>query len=162
MLKKYDHVMMDTAINFSKLSTCKKMSVGTVIFKDGRILVTGYNGTFTGKDNNCEDEIFMCTHCNKEVPGYSVGESHCIKGHVFKKLKTNINVTHAERNAIFYAAKKGISLEGSSISITHSPCSGCAAAIISSGIVRVIYLNEYKDNDGLKLLKANGILIDKL
>jgi dCMP deaminase len=45
---------------------------------------------------------------------------------------------HAERNAIFNAAKKGITLEGSIIYLRWYPCNDCARAIIQSGIKKVI------------------------
>ena len=51
-------------------------------------------------------------------------------------------VEHAERNAIFNAARKGISLDGSIMYIYsekgYYPCDECARAIIQSGITRVI------------------------
>lgn len=45
---------------------------------------------------------------------------------------------HAERNAIYNAARHGVALEGSTLYIPWFPCAGCARAIIQSGIKRVI------------------------
>lgn len=45
---------------------------------------------------------------------------------------------HAERNAIYDAARRGIALEGSTIYSPLYPCADCARAIIQSGIVRII------------------------
>lgn len=53
-LSKYDKVMMDTAAAFSRESYCVRGKVGAVLAKDGRILVTGYNGTVSGMPNVCE------------------------------------------------------------------------------------------------------------
>lgn len=44
---------------------------------------------------------------------------------------------HAERNAIYNAARNGISLKGSKLFTNWFPCSDCARAIIQSGVVLV-------------------------
>lgn len=41
---------------------------------------------------------------------------------------------HAERNAIFLAARAGKKLEGATIASTFFPCIDCARAIVQSGI----------------------------
>lgn len=45
---------------------------------------------------------------------------------------------HAERNAIYHCARKGIATEGCTMYVTLHPCAGCARAIIQSGIIRVV------------------------
>lgn len=45
---------------------------------------------------------------------------------------------HAERNAIYNAARMGVALKGSTIYVTHVPCTDCARAIIQVGITRVV------------------------
>ena len=45
--------------------------------------------------------------------------------------------------------------------LTLSPCKMCAKAIINSGIKKVIYKEEYRDIEGLKILKNSGIIIEK-
>ena len=45
---------------------------------------------------------------------------------------------HAERNAIYNAARTGVALKGSTIYVTHVPCADCARAIIQVGITRVV------------------------
>ena len=45
---------------------------------------------------------------------------------------------HAERNAIYNAARMGVALKGSTIYVTHVPCIDCARAIIQVGITRVV------------------------
>jgi dCMP deaminase len=58
---------------------------------------------------------------------------------------------HAERNAIYNAAAKGISLLGSTMYLRWYPCAKCASAIIQSGIARLICVEpdwndpNYKD-----------------
>ena len=45
---------------------------------------------------------------------------------------------HAERNAIYKAARAGISLEGATLMIDWWPCVECTRAIIQSGIIKII------------------------
>ena len=45
---------------------------------------------------------------------------------------------HAERNAIFAAAKQGRGLAGATIASTFFPCIDCARAIVQTGMTRLI------------------------
>lgn len=45
---------------------------------------------------------------------------------------------HAERKAVFSAARAGRSLEACTMYLPRFPCSGCAQAIIESGITEVV------------------------
>ncbi len=45
---------------------------------------------------------------------------------------------HAERNAIYNAARTGMSLKGCTIYVTHMPCADCARAIVQVGMTRVV------------------------
>ena len=53
---------------------------------------------------------------------------------------------HAERNAIYHAAKLGISLKGSAMYVTLFPCADCARAIIQSGITKLIAIKPNLDD----------------
>lgn len=46
-------------------------------------------------------------------------------------------VEHAERNAIYNAARMGISLKGCTLYQPGLPCSDCARAIVQAGIIQV-------------------------
>lgn len=59
---------------------------------------------------------------------------------------------HAEMNAIAWAARNGIALEGSTMYVTHAPCPACAKLIINSGVSSVVYRNEYRSEEGVILL----------
>jgi len=87
--------------------------IGAVIVgKDKEILSTGYNSFPRGLDDNLPER--------QERP---------LKYFYFE---------HAERNAIYNAARVGIPLDGSTIYLTSGlPCSDCARAIINSGIKQV-------------------------
>ena len=47
-------------------------------------------------------------------------------------------IEHAERAAIYQAAKKGISLEGTTMYLTWWPCTDCCRALINSGIKKLV------------------------
>lgn len=128
-MSKYDHALMATAVLFADESRCNKLRVGAVAARDGRVLITGYNGTVPGTDNCCED---------------SSG-------------KTKNTTIHAEQNLVFYAARKGISLEGTTVYITHNPCEQCAKAMAAAGVAEVVYKDFYKNYDGLYFLSACNI-----
>ena len=104
-----------------------------MMVKDRMIISDGYNGTPRGFENVCEDE----------------------EGH------TKSYVLHAEANAITKVARSNNSSEGASIYITASPCIECAKLIIQSGIVRVVYSDDYRLQEGIELLKRAGIQVDK-
>lgn len=46
---------------------------------------------------------------------------------------------HAERNAIYSAARVGVSTNACTLYCTHAPCSDCARAVIQAGICRLVY-----------------------
>jgi len=90
--------------------------VGCVIVgPDGReVRATGYNGLPRGV--LAEDETrFERASCEK----FFWGE-------------------HAERNAIYNAARGGVSLQGCTLYVNRFPCADCGRAIIQTGISRVI------------------------
>jgi dCMP deaminase len=47
-------------------------------------------------------------------------------------------IEHAERNAIYLAARRGISTDGCTVIVELTPCVECARAIIQAGIVQVV------------------------
>ena len=122
------------AEEWSKLSHCKRRQVGALIVKDKMIISDGYNGTPTGFENPCEDE-----------DNY-----------------TKWYVLHAEANAILKVASSTQSCKGSTLYLTLSPCRECSKLIHQAGIIRVVYINEYKDRTGLDFLKNAGVMIEQI
>ena len=129
--KRYDKAYMRMAVEWAKLSHCKRKQVGAIIVKDRMIISDGYNGTPTGFDNCCEDE----------------------------KGETKWYVLHAEANAIMKVAASTQSSEGATLYITMSPCKECSKLIHQSGIKRVVYREAYKDNEGILFLEKAGVEI---
>lgn len=46
---------------------------------------------------------------------------------------------HAERNAIYSAARAGVSTNCCTMYCTHAPCTDCARAVIQAGLNRIVY-----------------------
>ncbi len=136
---------INIAKEISKASKCVSKQVGAVIVKDGRILSTGYNGTPPG-----------FTNCSDYWEGAYTKEHH-------EWSKTY--EIHAEMNAIIWAARKGISIEGATIYVTLEPCSECSKNLIASGIKRIVYDKAYEYTNSQvisKFIKDNGVCIEKI
>jgi len=132
--EKYDKAYLRMAHEWGKLSYCKRKQVGAIVVKKRMIISDGYNGTPTGFENFCEDD-----------EGY-----------------TKWYVLHAEANALSKVAASTQSCEGATLYITLSPCRECSKLIHQSGIKRVVYQIEYKDNSGLEFLKRAGVELQHL
>ena len=114
---KYDKAYLKMAREWGNLSYCERRKVGALIVKDRMIISDGYNGTPTGMENICEDE-----------------ENY-----------TKWYVLHAEANAIMKVASSTQSCSGATLYVTLSPCKDCSKLIYQAGIVRVVYIDQYKD-----------------
>ena len=140
-----DANFINIATEIASASSCVSKQVGAVIVKDGRILSTGYNGTPPGFTNCCD---------------YWNGE-YTDEHHEWSKTYE----IHAEMNAIIWAAREGISIEGATIYVTLEPCSECSKNVIASGIQRIVYAKEYEHTHSAvisKFIKDNGVSIEKL
>ena len=126
---KYDVAYLRMAMEWRKLSYCKRRQVGALIVKNKMIISDGYNGTPSGFENICEDD----------------------------EHNTKWYVLHAEANAILKVASSTQSCHGATLYITMSPCQGCSKLVHHSGIKRVVYFEEYKDTSGVDFLKNAGV-----
>ena len=131
MIKKpsFDEIFMDLAQNLALRSHCTRAQVGCVLTKDTRIISIGYNGPPAGT-HNCDEE-WPDTGCPRD------SKNSCSLA------------LHAEENAILYAVKNGMSLDGTTLYLTLSPCISCARIIYSSGIKKVWYKASYAEYKGL-------------
>lgn len=50
-----------------------------------------------------------------------------------------LHFSHSEISAIGNAARHGVALKDCTIYVSHSPCAGCARALIQAGIRKVVY-----------------------
>jgi dCMP deaminase len=93
--------------------------VGAIITgPNNELRSTGYNGFPAGSDDDY-------------APWYE------------RDLKLKVT-EHAERNAIYLAARHGTPLDGCTIYVSTYPCCDCARAIIQTGIKKVIINTEHK------------------
>ena len=138
MKDKFIQLYMDWADRTAQLSHARRLQVGAVIVKDDSVISYGYNGMPAGWDNNCEDEI--------KWPNGDI-----------KFLTTKPEVLHAESNAIAKLAKSTNSGLGADLFVTHMPCLDCAKIIYQSGIRRVYYSENYRDDSGIKFLEKSGV-----
>jgi dCMP deaminase len=143
MKQKFIDLYMDWAKRAAELSHARRLHVGAVIVKDDTVISYGYNGMPAGWDNNCEDEI--------KWPNGDI-----------KFLTTKPEVLHAESNAIAKLAKSLNSGNRADLFVTHSPCIDCAKLIVQSGISRVWYGEDYRDDAGSKFLTKSGVEVNKV
>lgn len=127
-------MFMNIAKIVSRRSTCNRKQVGCIIVKDNRILSMGYAGSLPNTP-----------HCIDKGCIIDPNTGGCVR------------TIHAEKNAITWAARMGISILLSDLYCTLSPCTRCAEMIIMSGISTVIYNQRYRDESGLIMLEANNV-----
>lgn len=150
MIKDKEHKFyMNQAIAASEMSYAKRKKVGACVVTKHKGIFIGYNGTGPGEDNCCEDEKFV-----------SLGTLNW-KTKSERILTTKKNVRHAELNCFAKMLKEGVSAEGSTLYVTLSPCTFCACMIASAGVSKVVYLEEYRDVEGLKILMDSSVLVEK-
>lgn len=115
----WDKLFIDAAELFSTKSKDPSTKIGAVIIgPDNEVRSVGFNGFPRG----VEDDPKAFDHRYERPAKYSYTE-------------------HAERNAIYNAARVGLSLKDCTLYMNYNPheiCPDCARAIIQSGIKKVI------------------------
>jgi dCMP deaminase len=124
-----DEYFLKIAAVVAERSTCLRHHIGAVAVKDKHILSTGYNGAAAGRKDCLE---LGCLRNELRIPS---GEKQEI-----------CRAIHAEQNAIIQAALHGVSLEGSTVYCTHTPCRICAKMLVNSKIKRFVTYGEYNDD----------------
>ena len=125
----WDEYFMSIALLASCRSPCERLHVGSVIVKNNRIISMGYNGFIGG-----------APHISR------VQDNH------------EQSIIHSEINAITDCAKRGTSLDGAKIYVTHYPCIICCRLFLAAGIREIRYINDYK-NDPLVEFFCNQLNI---
>lgn len=142
----WDEYFMDMAHMVCKRSTCLSRQVGAVIIKDKHPVSTGYSGPASGV-THCEDKGGCI---RRQQPDYQSG-----------KYLEICPSSHAEQNAIAFAARHGISTSGTTIYVTTFPCKDCMNSIVNSGIKRIVYADDYNSELSKRIAKEAGVeLID--
>ena len=126
----WDEYFMSTALLASQRSPCNRLHVGSVIVKDNRLISMGYNGYIPG-----------APHISRVIDNHEQ------------------SIIHSEINAITDCAKRGASLSGAKIYITHYPCLNCFRSIAASNIKEIIYLNDYKNDEIVAQLASDANIV---
>lgn len=130
-----DSLYMGFAIRAAKMSKARRKKVGGCLIKHENVISYGWNGTPSGEDNNCEDELPDGTLVTKQCV------THC-ELNVYGKL---LNSEHP------------VSTADSTLYVTLSPCVECAKLIKRSGTTQVVYLEKYRDTSGIDFLSQRGV-----
>jgi len=138
-----DEYFLKIASVVAERSTCRRHHVGAVAVRSKHILATGYNGAPAGAKDCLE---LGCLRDELNIPS---GERQEICRGI-----------HAEQNAIIQASLHGISLAGSTIYCTHTPCILCAKMLVNAKIKRYVSFGRYNDNAFTDLFKEAGIEVD--
>ncbi len=123
----WDEYFLEVMSAAAKRATCDRGRSGCVIAKDKQIISTGYVGAPVG-----------LPHCD-EV-GHQFKDTIHEDGHISRHC---VRTAHAEMNAITNAAKRGVSIDGSTVYCQMTPCRTCSMAIINGGVKRVVCVRKY-------------------
>ena len=127
---------LKTAYLLGQESKCVSKKVGAVIARDKRIISTGYNGTPAGFKN-----------CSAKFINYDPAINRA-EHHAFSDMYE----IHAEMNAIAFAAKNDIGIDGAELYTILQPCDQCLKNIIAAGIKKIYYVFPYdKSSDNNEL-----------
>lgn len=134
----WDVYFMATAMLMATRSSCERLHVGCVIVSGGsqknRIIAAGYNGFLPG-----------APHISRVREGHEQA------------------TVHAEQNAVSDAARRGVSLEGATVYITHFPCINCAKILAAAGIRCIKYHHDYRNDELVReILAESGIGMEHL
>lgn len=133
---KQDIVYLLMCKSLSSLSKAKRLQVGEIIVTKQDTLLPGYNGTAPNTDNTCE---YLDSNTNSLV-----SHTHVICG---------------LQNAVYKAAKEGVSVIDSTAYSTHSPCVRCVPVILSVKIKRFVFITKYRLTEHLSDLINNDIVL---
>ncbi len=136
-----DEYFLKIASVVAERSTCRRHHIGAVAVKDKHILATGYNGAPSGF-SDCL--VLGCLRDDLNIPSAERPEI--------------CRAIHAEQNVIIQAGLHGVSLEGSTVYATHSPCNQCAKMLVNAKINRYVSYNRYDDTTIRAFVNLSGFL----
>ena len=126
--------LIEVAQSAAKMSHGIRLKVGGVITdSQGNMVAHAYNGTIRGAPNELEYKEYQeGPYTHTDTSGFRY------------KLVTKESTVHCEANLIAHAARRGISVDGGTAILTHSPCAKCCALLIQSGIKEVIFAEKFR------------------
>lgn len=126
-----EQAFMVFAAEMAKRATCDRLQVGAV-FADSKM------------------ERILCAGYNGSYAGGPNGCDSAEPG--------NCGCIHAEVNAL---TKSRDDLHGSVCFVTTQPCKMCAKILVNRGVSRVVYLESYRNEEGIVILRASGVEVMK-
>ena len=139
-----DKVYMDMANSMSTLSHGQRAKVGAVAVTANGVVITGVNGLPKALGNELETV------------------SYVVEATQHKELVSKPTVIHAENAILVKCAREGVSMLGSTVYTSLSPCEHCASMLASAGVTRVVYRDKYRNLKGLGVLEQCGIIVEQL
>jgi dCMP deaminase len=138
-----DEYFLKIASVVAERATCRRHHMGAIAVRDKHILTTGYNGAPAGAKDCLElgclrDELGIASATRVEI----------------------CRAIHAEQNVIIQAGLHGVSLEGSTVYCTHTPCVLCAKMLVNAKIARLVSFGKYSDDEFISLFKEAGIKVE--
>lgn len=138
-----DDYFLKLATVVAERSTCRRHHMGAVAVRDKHILATGYNGSAAGLKDCLElgclrDELGIVSGTRQEI----------------------CRAIHAEQNVIIQAGLHGVSIEGSTIYCTHTPCVLCAKMLVNARIKRFVSYRKYNDDEFVSLFHEAKIEVN--
>lgn len=109
-------------------------------------------GWLSEEHNKIDNETLLQKALNEE--------SSPLKGTRITSILEFGRIVHAEMSAIMDAARRGVSLQGSTLYCTTFPCHMCARHIIAAGIKRVVFIEPYPKSMA-KDLYSKTIFLDE-
>jgi dCMP deaminase len=140
-----DEYFLKIASVVAERSTCRRHHMGAIAVRDKHILTTGYNGAPAGAKDCLE------LGCLRDEQGIPSGTRQEV-----------CRAIHAEQNVIIQAGLHGVSLEGSTVYCTHTPCVLCAKMLVNARIARFVTFGKYDDDRFIDIFKEAGIKVDIL
>lgn len=127
-------------------STCLRRQIGAVLVTDNHMIIAiAYNGPPSGAPH-CS-ELGGCLRENLHIPS-GTRQEMC-------------RAVHAEQNVILISAIYGASTKDTTLYCLNFPCVTCAKLIVQAGIKKIIYHNQYGDNESeseaMKVFKQSKI-----
>lgn len=124
----WDSLFLGMASVVSFKSKDPSQKVGAVVVQDNIPVSVGFNGFPRG-----------IRECEFVKMSFRQGDKGKLDELRWSRPEKYQRIEHAERNAIYNAARLGVRLEGATIYTTLHPCDVCARAIIQAGIAKVVY-----------------------
>lgn len=136
---------VEATITLSILSNCTRRQFGCLILdpESNMIVAEGYNGALRGGGHLCSGNS-----CKRETEAIESG------------TQLDIGCVHAEQNAIYNAARRGICIVDSWVFVNGEPCPLCAKALVQVGVERVFCVSKgYSTTEGVEMLRDHGVAV---